>query len=128
MSTHEKMLSRYIELRDEKYKVEARHKEEIKRYNEAMGLIEAFLKAYLQQHNLQHISTGDTTAFLATSRKATMSDSGVFREFIIENGNFDLADFRPKVEAVEDYLTEHNGTPPPGVNFTTALALRVQRR
>jgi len=128
MVPHEKMLTSYIKLRDEKAKVEARHKEEMKQYTEAMALIEGYLKDYLQKQNLQHIATGDITAFLSRSRKATLQDSGIFREFIIENGNFDLADFRPKVEAVEDYLEEHDGQTPPGVNFTTAVTLRVNRR
>ena len=128
MSTHEKILTSYIKLRDEKAKVEKRHKLELAQYTEAMMELEAYLKDYLRKQNLQHISSGDITAFLSTSRKATLQDSGVFREFIIENGNFDLADFRPKVEAVEDYVEEHEGKTPPGVNFQTAITLRVQRR
>ena len=105
-----------------------RSKLELAQYTEAMMELEAYLKDYLRKQNLQHISSGDITAFLSTSRKATLQDSGVFREFIIENGNFDLADFRPKVEAVEDYVEEHEGKTPPGVNFQTAITLRVQRR
>jgi hypothetical protein len=128
MSTHEKILTSYIKLRDEKAKVEKRHKLELAQYTEAMMELESYLKDYLRKQNLQHISSGDITAFLSTSRKATLQDSGVFREFIIENGNFDLADFRPKVEAVEDYVEEHEGKTPPGVNFQTAITLRVQRR
>jgi hypothetical protein len=128
MSTHEKILTSYIKLRDEKAKVEKRHKLELAQYTEAMMELETYLKDYLRKQNLQHISSGDITAFLSTSRKATLQDSGVFREFIIENGNFDLADFRPKVEAVEDYVEEHEGKTPPGVNFQTAITLRVQRR
>jgi hypothetical protein len=128
MSTHEKVLTAYVKLRDEKAKVETRHAAELKQYTEMMKVLEGYIKAYLQTQNLQHISSGDITAFLSRSRKATLQDSGIFREFIIENGNFDLADFRPKVEAVEDYVEEHEGKTPPGVNFQTAITLRVQRR
>lgn len=128
MATHEKMISSYLKLRDEKAKVEQRHKAEIAKYTEAMQLIESFLKDYLQKQNLQNVSSAEATAFLKRSRKATIADGGVFREFIIENSNFELADFRPRVEAVEEYVSEHNGHPPPGVNFSTAITLQVQRK
>jgi hypothetical protein len=128
MVPHEKMIASYIKLRDEKSKVEERHKAEIGKYTEAMGLIEAFLKDYLMKNSLQSLATSEATAFLHRSRSATLADTGVFREFVIENNNFDLADFRPKVDSVEDYVTEHNGSPPPGVNFRTAVTLRVNRK
>src|SRR5262245_33425338 len=113
MATHETMIMKYLELRDAKEALAKRHKEEMGKYTEAMGLIEAFLKDYLQKSVLQRIGTPDAVAFLHRTRSATVADTGVFREYVISNANFELADMRPKVEAVETYVTEHDGNPPP---------------
>ena len=128
MASHQEMLTKYIELRDAKEKVIERHKDELRKYADAMLMIETYITDYLKKQGLQHLSSGDVTAFLQRTRKATVADTGVFRGFVIDNGNFDLADMRPKVDAVETYVSEHNGHPPPGVNFQTAIVLRVQRR
>lgn len=128
MVPHEKMIHSYLQLRDQKQKLVEQHKEEVKKYNDAMLLIENYLKDYLSKNNLQNIASGEATAFLQRERKATVADMGTFREFVIANGNFELADMRAKVDAVEDYVTEHEGRPPPGINFSTSIHLRVQRK
>jgi len=128
MVPHEKMIASYLQLRDKKNEVEARHKTELAKINEAIGLVEAWLKDHLMKNNLQRIGSKEATAFLKRTTKATMADSGVFREFVLSSGDFDLADLRPKKEAVELYITEHNGNPPPGVNFQSLVTVQVNRQ
>jgi hypothetical protein len=127
-ATYEALISKYVSLRDTKEKIAKRHEEELKPYSDAMALIAQHLKNYLQANNLQNISSQEFVAFLHRTRSATVADTKVFREFVIENENFDLADFRARVEQTEDYVKDHEGKPPPGVNFSTAVTVRVNRK
>jgi len=105
-----------------------KHKAELKQYNDAMVELEGYLRGHLKSQKLNSISCGAGTAFIQRTRSATVADTAIFREFVISNSNFDLADFRPKKDAVEGYIEEHNGEGVPGVNFSTRDIVLVQRR
>lgn len=122
------MIDSYIKLRDKKEAIKKQQDEVLKQYSDAMEQIEDFLRGLLKRQQISSISCDAGTAFLRRKRSATVADMGSFREFIISNENFDLADFRANVEAVEGYLGEHEGQLPPGVNFSTFEAVSVQRK
>lgn len=124
----EKMIDSFIKLRDKKEELIEKHKAELKQYNDAMVELEGYLRGHLKSQKLNSISCGAGTAFIQRTRSATVADTAIFREFVISNSNFDLADFRPKKDAVEGYIEEHNGEGVPGVNFSTRDIVLVQRR
>jgi hypothetical protein len=122
------MITSYIKLRDMKNEMMDRHKTELKPINDGLGQIADYLLDYLKRQDLQSVSTKEATAFLKRERSATVADTQAFREYVISSKSFDLADFRAKKDAVEDYINEHDGQLPPGVNFTTAIIVGVQRK
>jgi len=122
------MIDSFIKLRDKKEELIEKHKAELKQYNDAMVELEGYLRGHLKSQKLNSISCGAGTAFIQRTRSATVADTAIFREFVISNSNFDLADFRPKKDAVEGYIEEHNGEGVPGVNFSTRDIVLVQRR
>jgi len=108
--------------------MQERHKAELKQYTDAMVELEGYLRGHLKSQKLNSISCDAGTAFIQRQRSATIADTAVFREFVIANSNFDLADFRAKKDAVEAYIDEHNGEGVPGVNFSARDIVLVQRR
>lgn len=123
-----KLIDSYIKLRDKKEVLVKEQKVEVQKLTEIMDGIESFLRAHLKEQKVQSISSDFGTAFINRQRSATLADSGMFREFVIANSNFDLADFRPKKDAVEAYIEEHDGRLPPGVNFSIREVVQVQRK
>lgn len=123
-----KLIDSYIKLRDKKEALVKEQKVEVRKLDEIMEGIESFLRAHLKQQKVQSISSDFGTAFINRQRSATLADSAMFREFVIANSNFDLADFRPKKDAIEAYIEEHDGRSPPGVNFNTREIVLVQRK
>jgi len=115
-------------LRDKKEELQEKHKTELKQFTDAMVELEGYLRGHLKSQKLQSISCAAGTAFIQRQRSATVADMAIFREFVIANSNFDLADFRPKKDAVEGYIEEHDGEGVPGVNFSTRDHVLVQRR
>jgi hypothetical protein len=126
--TLEKMVSGYIKLRDKRDALKKVHSAEIKKFNDAMGEIEDYLRGHLQASNLTSISCRDATAFLKMDTSATVADMGVFREHVISTRNFDLADFRAKKEAVEEFVANNDGQLPPGVNYSQHQGVQVRRK
>ena len=127
-STLKEMITLYIALRDKKAALEKTHKEALVPYGKTMEEIELFLKGWLAQQKVNAISCDVGVAYIARKRSATVADMGLFREHVISTKNFDLADFRAKVEAVEGYYKEHDGTLPPGTNFRVFETVRVNRK
>lgn len=126
--TLETMIDSYIKLRDKKGEIKKQQDAVLKEYTDAMVQIEDFLRGHLQEQNVTSVSCDAGTAFIKRKRSATLADKGAFREFVIANEMFDICDLSPKVEAVEDYVKEHNGQLPPGVNFSTFEGLQVNRK
>lgn len=127
-TTLNEMITSYIALRDKKEAIQKEQKAVIKQYDDAMDQIENFLMGHLRGQKLTSTSCDAGVAFIKRKRSATVADTLVFREHVISTGNFDLADFRAKPEAVEDYAKEHEGQVPPGVNFRTYDAVQVNRK
>ena len=121
------MIATYIKLRDKKKEIVAQQKAVVKQYDDAMDEIGEYLKGWLAKQKVRAISCGEGVAFVHRRRSATVGDTAAFREYVIENKNFDLADFRAKVEAVEISSKEHDGDLPPGTNFRVFETVRVNR-
>lgn len=126
--TLSEMIVSYIALRDKRDALRKTQATVIKQYDDAMESIENYLKGLMMAQKVTNIGCSAGVAFINRKRSATVADAGTFREFVISNNNFDLADFRAKVEAVEDYVKEHDGQLPPGVNFRTYDAVQVNRK
>lgn len=122
------LIDSYVKLRDKKEALIKEQKLHVKQLQDVMDEIEGFLRGHLKQQKVTSISSEFATAFLNRQRSATLADSGMFREHVIATGNFELADFRPSKDAVETYISEHNGHPPPGVNWSIREVVQVQRK
>lgn len=127
-TTLNEMITSYIALRDKRAEIEKAQKVVIKQYDDAMESIENFLMGHLRGQKLNSTSCDAGVAFIKRKRSATVADTQVFREHVISTQNFDLADFRAKPEAVEEYAKEHEGQTPPGVNLRLYDAVQVNRK
>jgi hypothetical protein len=122
------MIKTFIALRDKKAAVKKAQAEALKQYDDAMSEIGTYLKGWLGKQKVNAIGCDEGVAFIRRKRSATTADSHIFREYVIANNNFTLAEFRPSVEAVEDHIKEHDGQPPPGINFRVFEAVSVNRK
>jgi len=127
-NTLNEMITSYIALRDKRDAIKKQQAATVKQYDDAMDQIENYLKGLMQAQRVTKIGCKAGVAFISRKRSATIADKGMFREYVISNNNFDLAEFRASVEAVEDYVKEHDGQLPPGVNFHTYDAVQVNRQ
>lgn len=119
-------VKQFIALRDKKKEIKKKHEEELKPYEEAMDALEAAIMSQLQAMNAQNIKTDAGTAYLTTKVSATVGDGEAFWAYVRDNNDWDLIDKRANAPACTVYVEKH-GHAPPGINYSTMLALGIRR-
>jgi hypothetical protein len=119
-------VDKYVQLRDAIKAADDAHKE---RTATARAYLEALNGELLKQLNAvggDSIKTDGGTAYRTTRRSATISDGDAFRQFVIDNGMFDIVDWKANAGAVDDFV-KSKGSLPPGVNYTETFTVGVRR-
>jgi hypothetical protein len=122
----DRMIGHYVRLRDHKRKLEAEHKTALKPINKLMDEVGNKLLAYMEQQGIGSVTTASGNAHQTTKLSATIRDGAAFREWVVANGEFDLVDWRANANRVFDYIKDHEGSTPPGVNPSSYVAVRVR--
>lgn len=121
-----KTIAQYVALRDRKRLLEKQHKEQLKPFNDLMEELEGLMLNYMQRSGSNSIATDGGTAYISTVPRATVKDAAAFRSWVIANNMFDLADWRANAPRIFDFINEHNGQVPPGVNPSTYTSVRFR--
>jgi hypothetical protein len=122
------LVSEYIALRDAKKQFEEMASAKCRDlYVNRMDNIEAELLELFNQLGVDQISGKDHTAFRTTSVSVTTADGGAFREYVIANAKWEMADWKPNRTQINQLVEE--GQPlPPGVNRTTFASVQIRRK
>lgn len=121
-----KLIDRFVALRDRKRELEAEHKAVLQPYDKLMDEIGAKLLKYMQDNNFDHVAAPGGTAYQTTRPSATIRDAAAFREYVIEQGMFDLVDWRANAKMVFEFI-DSNGFIPPGLNTSSFTKVNVRR-
>lgn len=124
--TIDQLVEQMVKTRDKLKEADDAHKERTKVARDYKERLEAALLAKLNEVGGESVKTAHGTVYRTTRRSATIADGDVFRQFVIGNEAFDLVDWRANANACDDFI-KNEGTPPPGVNFTTAFTVGVRR-
>ncbi len=112
MANVETIVAAYIQVRDQKAELKAKQAEEMKRFDEALDKLEGMALAALQQAGAESLRTSAGTVYQSTRTSATVADKSAFMDYVKDNGAYDLLDVRANKTAVEDFLSQHQDTPP----------------
>jgi len=115
-----------VKVRDKLKEADDAHKAKTAMARQLKERLEAELLAKLNEVGGESVKTSHGTVYRTTRRSATIADSGTFREYVINEGAFDLVDWKANANAVDDFI-KNEGTPPPGVNYSTAYTVGVRR-
>jgi hypothetical protein len=124
--TIDELVNQMVRTRDRLKEADDAHKEKTKVARDYKERLEAALLAKLNEVGGESVKTAHGTVYRTTRRSASIADGSTFREFVIANESFDLVDWKANATAVDDFI-KNEGTPPPGVNFTTAFTVGVRR-
>lgn len=122
----EEIVAQFVKLRDKIKEADDAHKAKTKDAREYLDKLTGKLLERLNEIGGESVKTGAGTVYRTTRRSATIADGETFRQFVITNEAFDIVDWKANANAVDDFIRSE-GTPPPGVNFTTAFTVGVRR-
>jgi hypothetical protein len=122
----EKAVRKFIFLRDEKKKIQDRHKEELAPYNEAMKQIETLTLGVLLKQGSMNSKTPAGTVYLSTTVRPKIDDWKLLRPFLLDNDLIDMMQMKLTPEAV-DQFRESTGELPPGVVITSETFARFKK-
>ena len=124
--TADAMIERYVKLRDKKKEIEARHKDELAPFNDALKRLEGFMLEALNQSGLDSMKSAHGTAFKSTRTSATVKDWPLTLAFIREHQAWDLLEARV-AKTVAYQIIADTQAPIPGVETSAELTVNVRR-
>jgi hypothetical protein len=130
-TTQEKELDlerRVAQLRQLRAVMEGMEKEHVERmspYEEAKKKLEGALMQWLLEHKIKTANTAAGNITWVDNVTFPIEDKLAFREFVIENREWDMLDWRANKTVVSDYIETNNGSIPPGLKPNPHPHLRV---
>lgn len=120
-------IAQFLALRDKIAAIKEEQAKALQPFNAAKAKLEEILQEHLKTANLDSIRVkGIGTAYKATESSATVQDADAFRSFVLQTGDWDMADIRANKAHVRKHIEKH-GNVPPGVKFTQAVTINVRR-
>lgn len=125
--TAEQLIQRYVQLRDDKAALAARHAEEMKPFNEGLTIIENALADILHAQGGENIKTGAGTAYFSDVVSFKVEDWPAFYTYVYQGQHADMLVRNANKTAVKDFMDANNGALPPGLSMNTVRNLNVRR-
>ena len=126
MPTIEQVTKKYLQLRDQKAEVKARHKQELKPIEEAMEKIEAWFLKWFEKNGGDSIKIrGVGTPYTTIAESYTVADRDAYLDYVAEQGAWELLDVRVNKTAAREFKNEHSDLPP-GVNYSAVKKVNVR--
>lgn len=126
LPSHEQLVAKYIDLRDQAGVIAARHKEELEGVKANLATLENYFKEDMHASNASSLKykTGTVIRSLKSTYRAV--DRSAFFDWVRETGNISLLDGRLLQSAVKEW-TEENKTTPPGVFAESEFSITFRR-
>ena len=122
----DELIGKYIKIRDAKAEEESKHKEHMKRFNNAMTKIEQMLLSEFNETGQESAKTPHGTAYRSVRVAAKVADRDSFLAFVRESDGWDFLESRVNKTAVQEYMDEHDELPP-GVNVSRSVTINIRR-
>jgi hypothetical protein len=122
----EQLSGMYVALRDKMKVANDAHKAKMAPANEMLERFEGYMIQRLMDVGADSVKTPAGTVYKTVKKSATISDGDHFREYVIDNEAWHLADWRANPVEVAGHIAKYEA-PPPGVNYTTITEVGVRR-
>jgi len=122
----DKRVGQYVQLRDNIKEIEARHKEELAPFKDALEQLGNLLLSHLNSTKTDSARSKSGTAFKTTKHSATLADKQKFWDYVESTEQWELLDFKANVTAVGAFIEERRELPP-GVNYSSIETVNVRR-
>lgn len=123
----DRLIEAYVELRDDKEKIQQRHKEELRAHNDMMEKIAGELDTRLVRDGAKTFSTDHGSATRVITTNAVCNDWEPFYDWVKQTNNFGV--FPKKLNYAPFKEMAANEEPlPPGVRLESSARVQVRRK
>lgn len=124
--TIDKVVEKYVLLRDKKTQIENEAKEQVQKLKEKMLVLDAYIREQADAQGVTSFKTKHGTAYVTTTDFAAVADWDAVLQFIRDNDAYDLLERRVSKSAVRGYLEETKEVPA-GINYGTKISVGIRR-
>jgi len=117
--------AKYVELRTEVERIEKAAKVKTSELKKIMLDLENWFTLKSSEEGLTTFPTPSGTVYWSTVSTASVAEPSVFKQFVIDQGAWDLMETRASKLAVKAHVEAH-GVPPPGVNFSSVKVFNLR--
>ena len=118
----------YLTIRNERDRIEAERKAQIKELNDELAVLEQTFMATCNESNAKSIRTTHGTVIRKMTERFTVNNGESFRKFVLENGAVDLFEARINQGNFKEFLKENAADGlPPGVNVMREFDISVRK-
>ena len=120
-----KLVEGYIQLRDKKAEIKAKHEQELAPIQAMLDKIEVHILQHMQEHGGSPAAPR-LARHMSARTSATVADWDSLLSFVQTNGLWQMLERRVAKTAVDEYAAMHKDLPP-GVNYTQSIVVNVRK-
>lgn len=117
----------YLKIREARAKHNSEAKKKDAELKEQLDRVGAQLLKWLHENKLKNAKTAHGTIHIVTETLPSAADWDVIYKWIVENDAFDMLEKRIKQKFITEYMENHDGALPPGVNVHREMVVRVRQ-
>lgn len=118
----------YVQLRDAKAKLKEKFDDEVAVIQKKLDTLEVALLGKMDENGAESVKTPFGTAYISLQTRASVADKDVFMTHCQDNDDWGLLEVRASKAAVEQYVEQHNGELPPGINWSAERVVNIRRK
>ena len=124
----EKLVKVYLKMNAKKAEMDAAYKTQADALKEQMAKIKSALLEHCKEHNVESVRTTEGLFYRGVTTRYWTSNWDAMRRFIIENQAPELLHERIHQTNLQQFLDEHPGLLPPGLNADSEYTITVRRK
>lgn len=117
----------YIQLRDLKERINKEAKEKVAQIDAVLDNMEAEMLEQMRALGVESLRTEAGTAYKTVKRFTPVGNWDAALDFIKTNQLWHFLERRVSSGAVTEYMNEHQGVVPPGINLREEQAINIRR-
>ena len=122
------VIAKYLEIRDEKERVQASVKSQVEALDAQLATIERWLHQKMQEVGVDSFKAkGIGTAFKKVSDFCSVADWNAVKDFVLQHDAWHMLTKSVSKTAVKEFIDANDGVPPPGVNYGTKEEIQIRR-
>lgn len=123
----DQMVKKYIQLRDRKAQLKKTYDEQTEAIDLVLAACEKHFLIAMNEQGLEALPTAEGVPYKTKKTSATVADPSMFRQWVVDSGEWAALDIKANKTYVAAYKEEHKDLPP-GVNWFEAIAVNVKRK